>query len=252
MMGMSSLEWSRYMAEALGVPGTPEEINADVVARMLARYGEAPPLIPGAVEAVRRIAARWPLAIASSSNPELIEVVVARPGSATSSRSRCRRRRCRAGSRRPTSTSRPRGGSGSRPSRCGAVEDSHNGIRSAEAAGMRVVAVPNPHFPPDDEAIALADVVLASIAELQVEHFAVCGTIAPSIARSRRLEAVVDRLEVDDDDRRAVELRDVGGRHHDRSPSLKRAPPALTIVTRGSCCSSASCTSSHRTVSPAM
>jgi beta-phosphoglucomutase-like phosphatase (HAD superfamily) len=59
------------------------------------------------------------------------------------------------------------------PARCGAVEDSHNGIRSAKAAGMRVVAVPNPHFPPDDEAMAAADVVIASIGELQVELFAV-------------------------------------------------------------------------------
>jgi beta-phosphoglucomutase-like phosphatase (HAD superfamily) len=57
--------------------------------------------------------------------------------------------------------------------RCGAVEDSHNGIRSAKAAGMHVVAVPNPHYPPDDEALALADVVVRSIDELQVEHFAV-------------------------------------------------------------------------------
>src|SRR5207302_8077223 len=80
MMGMSSLEWSRYMHEALGVPGTPEEINAEVVRRMLERYGEAPPLIAGAVEAVRACAAEWPLAVASSSNPELIEVVLARAG----------------------------------------------------------------------------------------------------------------------------------------------------------------------------
>ena len=76
MMGMSSLEWSRYMADVLGVPGTPAEINAAVVQRMLVRYGQAPPLIPGAVEAVRRCAERWPLAVASSSNPELIEVVL--------------------------------------------------------------------------------------------------------------------------------------------------------------------------------
>ena len=67
MMGMSSLEWSRYMAETLGVPGTPAAINAAVVERMLERYGEEPPLIPGAVDAVRRVAARWPLAIFQSS-----------------------------------------------------------------------------------------------------------------------------------------------------------------------------------------
>ena len=55
---------------------------------------------------------------------------------------------------------------GADPGECAAVEDSHNGIRSAKAAGMRVIAIPNPHFPPDEEALAHADVVLRSIAEL--------------------------------------------------------------------------------------
>jgi hypothetical protein len=31
---------------------------------------------------------------------------------------------------------------------------------------MRVIAIPNPHFPPDPEALADADVVLRSIDEL--------------------------------------------------------------------------------------
>ena len=61
------------------------------------------------------------------------------------------------------------------PARCAAVEDSHNGIRSAKSAGMRVLAVPNPHFPPDDEALALANVVLASIAELTPERLEATG-----------------------------------------------------------------------------
>jgi beta-phosphoglucomutase-like phosphatase (HAD superfamily) len=98
MMGMSAPEWSRYMSETLGVPGTPEEIDTAVVERMLVRYGAEPPLVPGAVEAVRRIGERWPLAIASSSNPELIEVVLRVSG-----------RRSREASRRPTCTSRRRG-----------------------------------------------------------------------------------------------------------------------------------------------
>lgn len=173
MMGMSSPEWSRYMAEALRVPGSPEEINAAIVERMLARYGEEPPLIPGAVEAVRRIAARLPLAIASSSNPELIEVVLRASGlrdlfeAAVSSQEVAR------GKPSPDVYLEAARRLGADPSRCGAVEDSHNGIRSAKAAGMRVVAVPNPHYPPDDEALELADVVVSSIDELQLEHFAV-------------------------------------------------------------------------------
>jgi HAD superfamily hydrolase (TIGR01509 family) len=166
MMGMSSLEWSRYMAEALGVPGTPEEINAAIVERMLECYGEAPPLIPGAVEAVRRCAERWPLAVASSSNPELIDVVLDAAHLrdlipvAVSSQEVPR------GKPAPDVYLEAARRLGADPQRCAAVEDSHNGIRSAKSAGMRVIAVPNPHFPPDEEALADADVVLHSISEL--------------------------------------------------------------------------------------
>jgi HAD superfamily hydrolase (TIGR01509 family) len=171
MMGMSSPEWSRYMAESLGVPGTPEQINADIVQRMLERYGAAPPLIPGAVDAVARIAARWPLAIASSSNAELIEVVLRVAGidslfgAAVSSEEVAR------GKPAPDVYVEAARRLGVEPARCGAVEDSHAGIRSAKGSGMWVVAVPNPHFPPDDGALALADVVLGSIAELTVAAF---------------------------------------------------------------------------------
>jgi HAD superfamily hydrolase (TIGR01509 family) len=173
MMGMSSLEWSRYMHDALGVRGTPGEINAAVVRLMLERYGEAPPLIPGAVDAVRRIAARWPLAIASSSNPELIEVVVRASGLGDVFTTAVSSQEVPRGKPAPDVYLEAARRLGVEPTRCGAVEDSHNGIRSAKAAGMRVVAIPNPHFPPDDEATAAADVVLGSVAELQLEHFAV-------------------------------------------------------------------------------
>jgi HAD superfamily hydrolase (TIGR01509 family) len=173
MMGMSSPEWSRYMAETLRVPGTPEQINDAIVERMLARYGEAPPLIPGAVEAVRRIAAWVPLAIASSSNRELIDVVVAAAGLADDFEATVSSEEVPRGKPSPDVYLDAARRLGVDPARCGAVEDSHNGIRSAKAAGMRVVAVPNPHYPPDDEALALADVVVASIGELQIEHFAV-------------------------------------------------------------------------------
>ena len=173
MMGMSSVEWSRYMADVLGVPGTPEEINAAVVQRMLVRYGNDPPLIPGAVDAVRRIAARWPLGIASSSNPELIDVVVRASGLADVIEVAVSSQEVPRGKPAPDVYLEAARRLGADPARCGAVEDSHNGIRSAKSAGMRVVAVPNPHFPPDAESVALADVVLGSIAELQVEDFAV-------------------------------------------------------------------------------
>jgi HAD superfamily hydrolase (TIGR01509 family) len=166
MMGMSSVEWSRYMAEALGVPGTPEEINATIVQRMLERYGEAPPLIPGAVEAVRRCAERWPLAVASSSNPELIEVVLDVAELHDVIRVVVSSQEVARGKPAPDVYLEAARRLDVDPHLCAAVEDSHNGIRSAKAAGMRVVAIPNPHFPPDEDALAQADVVLRSIDEL--------------------------------------------------------------------------------------
>jgi HAD superfamily hydrolase (TIGR01509 family) len=166
MMGMSSTEWSRYMAESLRVPGTPQEINAAIVERMLARYGEAPPLLPGAVEVVRAIADEWPVAIASSSNPELIDVVLRVTGLAADVREWVSSQEVARGKPAPDVYVEAARRLGVEPRACVAVEDSHNGIRSAAAAGMRVIAVPNTHFPPDAESLAHADVVLGSVAEL--------------------------------------------------------------------------------------
>ena len=172
MMGMSSHEWSAYMADKLGVPGTPAEINAAIVERMLARYGEEPPLIPGAVDAVRRIAGRYPLGIASSSNPELIEVVLTASGLSELFAVRVSSQEVPRGKPAPDVYLEAARRLGVDSLSCGAVEDSHNGIRSAKAAGMRVVAVPNPHFRPDEEALSQADVVLGSVSELSPEIFA--------------------------------------------------------------------------------
>jgi HAD superfamily hydrolase (TIGR01509 family) len=166
MMGMSSLEWSRYMAERLDVPGTPEQINAAVVERMLVRYGQDPPLIPGAAEAVRAVAERWPVAIASSSNPELIEVVIDAAGLSGLVRHAVSSQEVARGKPAPDVYLEAACRLEVEPASCAAVEDSHNGIRSAKAAGMRVYAIPNQHYPPDPESLAEADVVLGSLAEL--------------------------------------------------------------------------------------
>jgi HAD superfamily hydrolase (TIGR01509 family) len=157
------------MAETLGVPGTPEEINEAIVERMLERYGAAPPLIPGAVEAVRRLAAQLPLAIASSSNPELIEVVLRAAGIRELFTVVVSSQEVPRGKPAPDVYLEAARRLGVDAARCAAVEDSHNGIRSAKAAGLRVIVFPNLHFPPDDEAMAQADVVIHSLDELTFE-----------------------------------------------------------------------------------
>ena len=166
MMGMSSPEWSRYLHEELGVADEPDEIAAEMVRRMLARYRERLPLIDGAVEAVERLAARWPLAIASSSNRPLIDAVVEGAGLAERFRATVSSEEVPRGKPAPDVYLEAARRLGVDPSRTAAVEDSHSGIRSAKAAGMRVLAIPNPSFPPDEDALAQADVVLAGLADL--------------------------------------------------------------------------------------
>ena len=166
MMGMSSTEWSRYMHEELGVSDAPPEISAEIVRRMEARYRERLPLLPGAVDAVRRLAARWPLGLASSSNRPLIDAVLELADLGPLFRVTVSSEEVPRGKPSPDVYLEAARRLGVEPERCAAVEDSHSGIRSARAAGMRVVAIPNPSFPPDAAALAEADVVLASLAEL--------------------------------------------------------------------------------------
>jgi HAD superfamily hydrolase (TIGR01509 family) len=166
MMGMSSVEWARHMHDELGVPDPPDEISAEVVRRLEQVYRKRLPLIDGAEEAVERLAARWPLGLASSSNRELIDLVLDLSGLARLFRVTVSSEEVARGKPAPDVYLEAARRLGVPPGRCVAVEDSENGIRAGKAAGMRVVAIPNPHFPPGDEALALADVTLGSLAEL--------------------------------------------------------------------------------------
>jgi len=168
MMGMSAPEWSRFLHEEAGVPDDSEAINRDVVARMLESYRRKLPLLPGAAEAVRRTAAAFPLALASSSNRELFEAVLELAGLADCFRATVSSEEVERGKPAPDVYLEAARRLGVAPELCTAVEDSQAGIRSAKSAGMRVVAIPNASYPPDDEALALADTVVRSLDELTV------------------------------------------------------------------------------------
>lgn len=170
MMGMSSREWSVYMHDVIGLPEPPEEINAEVVERMLARYRERLPLIDGAVEAIRRLAREFPLAVASSSNRPLIEAVLETAGVAALFAVTVSSEEVERGKPAPDVYLEAARRLDVEPGRCAAIEDSSNGIRSARAAGMRVLALPNVHYPPAADVLALADDVLGSPAELTAER----------------------------------------------------------------------------------
>ena len=169
MMGMSSREWSRYMHETIGLPESPEDINREVVERLAAAYREQLPVIPGAREAVERLAARWPLGLASSSNRELIDLALELLGVRRLFKATVSSEEVARGKPAPDVYLEAARRLGVDPAHTAAIEDSHNGILAAKAAGMRVIAIPNRHFPPDERALEQADLVLDSPAGLTAE-----------------------------------------------------------------------------------
>ena len=166
MMGMSSREWSRYMHDVIGLGEPPAEIDAEVVRRMRRRYDDELPLVDGAVAAVRRLAASFRLGLASSSNRPRIDAVLARAGIGELFEVTVSSEEVPRGKPAPDVFLEAVRLLGVSPDACAAIEDSANGIRSAHAAGLRVIAIPNAHYPPADDALALADVVLGSLDEL--------------------------------------------------------------------------------------
>ena len=169
MMGMSSLEWSRYMHDEIGLSEPREEISAEVVRRLEALYREQLPAMPGAREAVDRLAEHWPLALASSSNRELIVLALELLGVADRFRAIVSSEEVARGKPAPDVYLEAARRLSVSPARATAVEDSHNGIRSAKAAGMRVIAIPNRRFPPGEDALAEADLVVETLAGLTAE-----------------------------------------------------------------------------------
>jgi len=172
LMGMSTPEWARYLSEDLGVGLSPDAVAAAVIDRMTARYTEHVPLMAGAVEAVRRLAARWPLGLASSSPETLIQTVLQSAGLQSCFTVVMSTEQVAHGKPAPDIYLAVTAGLGYPPPDCAAVEDSSNGLRSAGAAGLRVIAVPQPRYPPDPDALAQASLVLPSLAGLTTDAVA--------------------------------------------------------------------------------
>jgi HAD superfamily hydrolase (TIGR01509 family) len=172
MMGMSSTEWARYMHDVIGLEDAPAEINAEVLRRMRLRYEEDLPLLPGAEDAVRRLAVAFRLGLASSSNRLLIDAVLEATALDELFEVTVSSEEVARGKPAPDVYLEAARRLDVKPSACTAIEDSGNGIRSAHAAGMRVLAIPNPRYPPPEDALALADVALKSLDELTPERVA--------------------------------------------------------------------------------
>ncbi|MEC3981533.1 HAD family hydrolase [Amycolatopsis sp. H20-H5] len=164
--GMSTPEWARYLVEELGAQLTPERIAELVIERMAERYAGGPPVIEGAVNTVLAVAARWPVAIASSSPPILIKAFLDATGLGSLIHVAVSSEQVKAGKPAPDVYLEAAKQLGVEPQACAAVEDTTNGLRSALAAGMTVYAVPNPHFAPAPETLAEAAAVVSVIAAL--------------------------------------------------------------------------------------
>jgi len=168
LMGMSTPEWAAYLSEDLGVGLPPDQVASVVVDRMAARYAEHVPFMDGAVDAVHRIAARWPLAVASSAPAVLIETVLQSAALRSCFSVVMSTEQVAHGKPAPDIYLAVAAELGFPPGDCAAIEDSSNGLRSAAAAGLHVIAIPQPRYPPDPDALALASLVLPSLAGLTV------------------------------------------------------------------------------------
>lgn len=175
MMGMSTPEWAAYLVEAVGLPGTPEQVADQVIDAMAARYADQLPTLPGAVAAVRRMAELLPLGLASSSPRRLIDTGLAVLGVADLFRATVSTEEVARGKPAPDGYLRACELLGVDPRQCVCAEDSTNGIRSAAAAGLTVIAVPQPFHPPAPDALALAAATLSDLDGLDADLLTALG-----------------------------------------------------------------------------
>ena len=164
--GDNSRQWASYLRRMCGLPMPEHEIVEWVVRELLRHYAEALPMVPGAKEAIARLAASYRLGVASSSPREIIAFVLARSGldrffAAWASSDDVSR-----GKPAPDVYLRACNLVGVNPSRCAAVEDSSSGIQAARAAGLKVIVIPRTSYPLDPSSLGLADLTLFSIEQL--------------------------------------------------------------------------------------
>jgi HAD superfamily hydrolase (TIGR01509 family) len=174
---MSTDEWAGYLAGELGVDQPPDAVASEVLERMGERYGQRPPLLDGAVEAVERIGSRWPLGLASSSSRGLIDLVLRAAGIGRWFKVTVSTEEVPRGKPAPDVYLEVARRLSVEPGACVAVEDSSNGVRSAAAAGMRVIAIPTDRYPLDDDAATAASLTLHRLDELTVDAVETAGRL---------------------------------------------------------------------------
>jgi HAD superfamily hydrolase (TIGR01509 family) len=167
VMGANSRQWSRIMQHRLTLDEPADRIERAIVEGVVARYrAEGASIIEGAVETVRRVARRWPVAVASSAHREVIDAALDAVGLTEDLPVVVSSDEVEHGKPEPDVYLAAARRLGVAPERCLVVEDSFNGVRAARAAGMTVVLVPNRSIPPAPGTAELADLVLARLSDL--------------------------------------------------------------------------------------
>ncbi|HKY88628.1 MAG TPA: HAD family phosphatase [Candidatus Limnocylindrales bacterium] len=170
VMGANSAGWARTMVERHGLGGDPEHVLRAVVDGVVQRYRrEGPPVIPGVAEGVARLAARYPLAVASSSHPEVIRAALESSGLGQFFGVVVSSDEVARGKPAPDVFVLAAERLGAPAPRIVVVEDSLNGVVAAKSAGMAVVLVPNASVPPQPGASEEADLVVPSVAAVDPE-----------------------------------------------------------------------------------
>ena len=156
----------RALSEARGLALDSKQISnliEEKARTMEELMGRASVLFPGAIECVRRLAAVWPLGIASGALRHEIEGVLQPQGLRQYFRFIVAAGDTSSGKPNPDPYARAAALHGVPPSNCLAIEDSKWGIESAKTAGLWCVAVT--HTYPVAELLG-ADAIVGSLAEL--------------------------------------------------------------------------------------
>jgi HAD superfamily hydrolase (TIGR01509 family) len=169
IMGASTAHWVAYTIRRLELTASPEVVEAEIMDQMVAHYEQHIPFLEGAIEAVHLVAKRYPIGLASGSPRRLIDSVTRHPdlkgcfGAIISSDQVAQ------GKPAPDVYLRAAATLGADPHNCVCLEDSGNGIQAGKNAGMKVIAVPDARFPPEDEVLGQADLTLSSLTQLRLE-----------------------------------------------------------------------------------
>lgn len=172
VMGVSTEEWVDYMIRRLDLNLPPQTVETEIIAQMVALYERRIPFFKGASKAVALAADAFPTGLASGSPRRLIDTVTRHPALKDKFKAILSADQTGRGKPAPDVYLAAAAALAVAPEVCVCLEDSGNGILAGKSAGMRVIAIPDPRFPPSTEKLAQADVILESLSQFSLATIA--------------------------------------------------------------------------------